>query len=105
MDQILDLQQKLVDEKTEHQEQIESLKAKHEQALEIEDKKYQRRLLGLQQRLNAKDKDYAELLEKMNPDEEKDELILSLKLKLAKAEEEVSRVTTNQAPVHQDKVC
>ncbi|KAG0742271.1 hypothetical protein G6F57_000907 [Rhizopus arrhizus] len=103
MDQILDLQQKLVDEKTEHQEQIESLKAKHEQALEIEDKKYQRRLLGLQQRLNAKDKDYAELLEKMNPDEEKDELILSLKLKLAKAEEEVSRVTTNQAPVHQDK--
>jgi hypothetical protein len=101
----LDLQQKLVDEKTEHQEQIESLKAKHEQALEIEDKKYQRRLLGLQQRLNAKDKDYAELLEKMNPDEEKDELILSLKLKLAEAEEEASRVTTNQAPVHQDKVC
>lgn len=100
----MDLQQKLVDERTEHQEQIESLKAKHEQALEIEDKKYQRRLLGLQERLNAKDKDYAELLEKMNPDEEKDELILSLKLKLAEAEEKVSRVTTNQAPVHQDKV-
>lgn len=54
--------------------------------MDTEDKKYQRRLLGLQERLRAKDKDYVELLEKNKTDEEKDALIETLKLKLAEAE-------------------
>ncbi|KAG1454783.1 hypothetical protein G6F56_007237 [Rhizopus delemar] len=86
MRQILNLEQQLEDSKTEHQNQIKSLKVTHTHALDTEDKKYQRRLLGLQERLRAKDKDYVELLEKNKTDEEKDALIETLKLKLAEAE-------------------
>lgn len=100
--QILALQQRVVDQQSDYQEQIKSLKAEHEQALETEGKKYQRRLLSLQERLNAKDKEYAELLEKTNTDEEKDKLIESLRLKIADMERAAEQ---NVQPIKEEEVC
>lgn len=82
------------DEKTLRQEEIQTIRNQHELALESEDKKYQRRLASLQERLNAKDKEYAELFEREEEnndpekDQEKDKLIESLNLELAKEKEE-----------------
>lgn len=82
------------DEKTLRQEEIQTIRNQHELALESEDKKYQRRLTSLQERLNAKDKEYAELFEREEEnndpekDQEKDKLIESLNLELAKEKEE-----------------
>lgn len=90
MNQILDLQRKLDDEKISRQEEISTIRAQHDAALESEDKKYQRRLTSLQERLNAKDTEYAQLLENENPasSDEKDEMIKSLNLELAKEKEQ-----------------
>lgn len=82
------------DEKTLRQEEIQTIRNQHEIALESEDKKYQRRLTALQERLNAKDTEYAQLFEKekennnSEKDEEKDKLIESLNLELAKEKKE-----------------
>lgn len=70
--------------------------------METESKKYQRRLLSLQERLNAKDKEYAELLEKTNTDEEKDKLIESLRLKIADMERAAEQ---NEQPIKEEEVC
>lgn len=62
--------------------------------MESEDKKYQRRLTALQERLNAKDEEYAKLFEKEKEkndpekDDEKDKLIESLNIELAKEKEQ-----------------
>ncbi|KAI7894826.1 uncharacterized protein EV154DRAFT_497143 [Mucor mucedo] len=94
MEDLLKLQRQLDDEKTLRQEEIQTIRNQHELALESEDKKYQRRLTALQERLNAKDKEYAELFEKEkennNPerDQEKDKLIESLNLEIAKEKSE-----------------
>lgn len=86
----MDLQRKLDDEKISRQEEISTIRAQHDAALESEDKKYQRRLTSLQERLNAKDTEYAQLLENENPasSDEKDEMIKSLNLELAKEKEQ-----------------
>lgn len=82
------------EEKVLRQEEIQTIRNQHELALESEDKKYQRRLTALQERLNAKDREYAELFEKEkennNPerDQEKDKLIESLNLEIAKEKSE-----------------
>lgn len=70
--------------------------------METESKKYQRRLLSLQERLNAKDKEYSELLEKTNTDEEKDKLIESLRLKIADMERAAEQ---NVQPIKEEEVC
>lgn len=72
------------------QEEISTIRAQHDSVLESEDKKYQRRLTSLQERLNAKDTEYAQLLENENPaiSDEKDEIIESLNLELAKEKEQ-----------------
>ncbi|CAO3653074.1 unnamed protein product [Mucor hiemalis] len=87
---ILDLQRKLDDEKMSRQEEISTIRAQHDSVLESEDKKYQRRLTSLQERLNAKDTEYAQLLENESPaiSDEKDEIIESLNLELAKEKEQ-----------------
>jgi hypothetical protein len=84
------MQRKLDDEKLSRQEEIQSIRHQHELVLESEDKKYQRRLTSLQERL----KEYAELFEKeklpemsSDHDQEKDKLIDNLKLELAKQKE------------------
>lgn len=89
----MELQRRLDEEKISRQQEIQIIRHQHEQALEQEDKKYQRRLMALQERLNAKDTEYAELLKKeksgtetTDNDEEKDKLVESLKLELAKKE-------------------
>lgn len=91
--QVLKLQRKLDDEKIIRQEEIQTIRNQHELALESEDKKYQRRLTALQERLNAKDVEYAQLFEKEKEndpekDQEKDKLIESLNLELAKEKNE-----------------
>jgi Skp family chaperone for outer membrane proteins len=60
----LELQRKLDDERTGRQEEISTIRTHHESVLESEDKKYQRRLAALQERLNAKDAEYAQIFEK-----------------------------------------
>jgi hypothetical protein len=86
----------LDEEKISRQKEIQTIRNQHERSLEQEGKKYQRRLTALQERLNAKDTEYAELFEKeknspeTNEEKEKDKMIESLKLELAKAKSENS---------------
>jgi hypothetical protein len=103
------MQRKLDEEKLARQEEIQTIRHQHELALDSEDKKYQRRLVSLQERL----KEYAELFEKeklpkMNPDhdDEKDKLIASLKLELAKQKEantQLQETTNNTQDASKDK--
>lgn len=80
----------MADEESSRKEEIQDIRHQHEIALESEDKKYQRRLAGLQERLNAKDAEYAILFENNDPEkeDEKVKLIESLNRELAKEREE-----------------
>jgi hypothetical protein len=85
----LELQHQLNNEGTSHQEAIQTLKQHHDSILDAEDKKHQRRIVSLQDRLKAKDTEYTELLGKQeenkieeNQEDERDQLIQSLKLEL-----------------------
>ncbi|KAL0141920.1 hypothetical protein V8B55DRAFT_1493481 [Mucor lusitanicus] len=64
MEELVQVQRTLDEERSSFQEQLRNLKSQHEAAFEAEEKKYQRRLTSLQERLNAKDKEYAEIFEK-----------------------------------------
>lgn len=92
------MQRTLDEERSSFQEQVRNLKSQHEAAFEAEEKKYQRRLTSLQERLNAKDKEYAEIFEKEqhNPttesDVEKEKIIESLNIQLAKNQEEMAKL-------------
>ncbi|KAI8639423.1 hypothetical protein BD408DRAFT_320059, partial [Parasitella parasitica] len=98
MNELVEVQRTLDDERISFQEQIRDLKTQHESAFELEEKKYQRRLASLQQRLNAKDREYAEIFEKEQnspPDQanvEKEQIIESLNIKIAKNEEEMAKL-------------
>ncbi|KAI7906376.1 uncharacterized protein BX663DRAFT_496212 [Cokeromyces recurvatus] len=63
MAELVELQYKLDEERHGQQKEIQNLKKQHELDLEAENKKYQRRLISLQERLSAKDKEYAELFD------------------------------------------
>ncbi|KAI9275121.1 hypothetical protein EDC94DRAFT_689639 [Helicostylum pulchrum] len=94
METIVDLQRQLVDERTHRQDEIQTIRNQHESALESEDRKYQRRLTSLQERLNAKDAEYAVLLENNDPEkeEQKVKLIEYLNRELAKEKEENAKL-------------
>ncbi|CAO0798176.1 unnamed protein product [Mucor circinelloides] len=98
MEQLVQVQRTLDEERSSFQEQVRNLKSQHEAAFEAEEKKYQRRLTSLQERLNAKDKEYAEIFEKEqhNPttesDVEKEKIIESLNIQLAKNQEEMAKL-------------
>lgn len=95
----MQVQRTLDDERSSFQEQLWNLRSQHEAAFEAEEKKYQRRLTSLQERLNAKDKEYAEIFEKeqqLNPttdsDVEKEKIIESLNIQIAKHQEEMAKL-------------
>lgn len=94
----MQVQRNLDDERLSFQEQIRSLKSQHELAFESEEKKYQRRLTSLQERLNAKDKEYAEIFEKEQQNStsdtsvEKEKVIESLNIQIAKNEKEMAKL-------------
>ncbi|KAL9547774.1 hypothetical protein PS6_006962 [Mucor atramentarius] len=98
MEQLVQVQRTLDEERSSFQEQVRNLKSQLEAAFEAEEKKYQRRLTSLQERLNAKDKEYAEIFEKEqhNPttesDVEKEKIIESLNIQLAKNQEEMAKL-------------
>lgn len=107
------MQQRLDEEKLSQQEEIQNIRHQQELALESEDKKYQRRLTSLQERL----KEYAEHFENeklpqinINHDDEKDKLIESLKLEIAKQKEEntqlqaIQSISNSTHYVSEDKV-
>ncbi|KAI8970165.1 hypothetical protein BDF20DRAFT_803141, partial [Mycotypha africana] len=60
--QLLELQKRLDEERLSRQEILQNIHAQHETALQSEEKKYQRRLASLRERLDAKDREYAEIL-------------------------------------------
>ncbi|KAI8885454.1 hypothetical protein K501DRAFT_293438 [Backusella circina FSU 941] len=86
--QILELQHQLNKEGSSHQEAIQNLKQQHDTMLDAEDKKHQRRIASLQDRLKAKDTEYTELLGKQEEENKNEEdegdnrVIQSLKLEL-----------------------
>lgn len=92
------MQRTLDEERSSFQEQLRNLKSQHEAAFEAEEKKYQRRLTSLQERLNAKDKEYAEIFEKeqrnttTEADVEKEKIIESLNIQIAKNQEEMAKL-------------
>lgn len=94
----MQVQRNLDDERLSFQEQIRNLKSQHELAFESEEKKYQRRLTSLQERLNAKDKEYAEIFEKEQQNSisdtsvEKEKVIESLNIQIAKNEKEMAKL-------------
>ncbi|KAI8094842.1 uncharacterized protein B0P05DRAFT_454758, partial [Gilbertella persicaria] len=107
MSQMLELQHSLDNEKLARHEEITSLKAQHEQILEAQDKKYLRRLTSLQERLNAKDEAYAELLEKLP--EYVPETIESLKVAKTKQDTDAdsmreSNFNSNHSGTHQQSL-
>ncbi|KAK4518981.1 U2 snRNP complex subunit [Mucor velutinosus] len=98
MEELVLVQRTLDEERSSFQEQLRSLKSQHEAAFEAEEKKYQRRLTSLQERLNAKDKEYAEIFEKeqhsstAESDVEKEKIIESLNIQIAKNQEEMAKL-------------
>lgn len=105
---MLELQRTLDSEKTSRQQEIQQLKEHQQVILEAEDKKYHRRLASLQDRLNAKDKEYTEIIERHSldstsheDDTEKEALIESLKVELAKEKERQKDQEPQTAPENQ----
>ncbi|CEP18148.1 hypothetical protein [Parasitella parasitica] len=98
MNQLVEVQRTLHDERISFQEHVRDLKSQHESALELEEKKYQRRLASLQGRLNEKDREYAKIFEKeqnSSPSEEhveREKIIESLNIQIAKTEKEMAKL-------------
>ncbi|GAN07634.1 hypothetical protein MAM1_0169d07136 [Mucor ambiguus] len=98
MEELVQVQRTLDEERSSFQEQLRNLKSQHEAAFEAEEKKYQRRLTSLQERLNAKDKEYAEIFEKeqhnttTESNVEKEKIIESLNIQIAKNQEEMAKL-------------
>lgn len=93
----MELQRTLDAERVSRQEEIQRLKSEQQEVMEAEDKKYQRRLVSLQERLTAKDKEYTEIIERHQSQEQysgedKEVLIESLQVELAKEKEKNSKL-------------